>query len=286
MKTRQGLRKVPNFHTRRLCRDLAELRRSSGLLQTDLFDATQLEHGKISRFESGQLPRFLELNALLDLYGVPSCDWKPYQDIWHAARHPEWWDRQSLRDVHYIANEHEACLIREVQLTYLPDLLQTEDYARHMLDTGEPPLSSTRLPLELAARVQRQKLLDGDDPVDLHVLIYQPVLHARVDKAQLRLLLQRASQPNVTIQIVPRMETPHGDLRGSFTLLSFPYKDEPDIGYTAGPFGISQLERPEQVTSLGRIFKSLMCRVMSPEDTYAYIEKLANQTHTALSGVR
>jgi hypothetical protein len=285
MRTRQGLRKVPNFHTRRLCRELAELRRSSGLLQADLFEATQLEHGKISRFEGGQLPRYLELNALLDLYGVPSCDWKPYQDTWHAAS-TEWWDRQSLRDVLYIANEHEASVIRDVQLTYLPDLLQTEKYARQQLDTSEPPFSRTRLPIELAARMKRQELLDDDDSVELHALIYQPVLHARVDKAQLRLLLRRVAHPKITVQIVPRAEIPYGDLHCSFTLLSFPYKDEPDIGYVTGPFGMSQLEKTDQVGSLGRKFKSLLQRAMSPEESCAYIEKLTNQTHAALSGAR
>jgi hypothetical protein len=274
MEIRQSKRKVPNFHTRRLCRELAALRVSAGLLQTDLYHHTNISHQTISRFETGQLPDFLELNAMLDLYGVPSCDWKSYQDIWRLAKEVGWWERQGLRDLVCIANEHEASLIRELALAYVPLLLQTEAYAHTTLDTGEPTVSSTRLPVELAARMRRQQRLDEDKPVRLHALLFEPVLHNGVDEKQLQLLLDRAAQPNITIQIIAYPDIPHGGLYSPFTLLSFPYKDEPDIVHIPSPVVLLQLDKPAQVASLNRIFKSLAQCAMSAQDSLAYLEKL------------
>jgi transcriptional regulator with XRE-family HTH domain len=279
MDIRTGKRKVPNFHTRRLCRELVELRVSAGLLQSDLFRSTNMSNQTISRIETGQLPGFLELNAMLDLYSVPSCDWKAYQDTWRLAKKVGWWERQGLRDLACIANEHEASRIRELALAYVPLLLQTEAYACELLDTGEPTLSSARLPVELAARMRRQERLDGDKPVQLHALIYEPVLHHGVDEAQLQRLLDRAAQPNMTIQIIPYPDVAYGGLYGPFTLLSFPYKDEPEIAYIPSPVKLIQADRAAQVASLQRIFKGVSRRAMSAEDSLAYMEKLVSRRH-------
>jgi transcriptional regulator with XRE-family HTH domain len=282
--SRQGLQ-IPNFYARRLSRELTQLRVQAGLTQRDLFETTQLSNKTVWRFEAGQqVPRYLELNALLDAYGVPACDWHPYHELWHSTKQKGWWHGQALRDALYIANEHEASIIRDVQMTYVPDLLQTEGYARQLLDTDEPPLSRTRLQVELAGRMRRQQLLEGDAPIELHALIYQPVLHARIERAQLRLLMDRAAQPNVTIQIVPRTGAIHGGLHGSFTMLAFPHEHEPDICYTKGPLGLGQGEQAEQVARLGRLYKSLVTRAMSPEVTCAYLEKLSSQRNLARSG--
>jgi hypothetical protein len=278
--TRQGLRKIPNFHTRRLTRELIELRKSAGLHQKDVFPSTQLDIQKMSRIESGQLPKFLELKALLDLYGVPSCDWKPYLDTWHLAKEKGWWEGQSLRDVLYIGNEHEASAIRDVQLVYLPVLLQTEKYARHLMQTAQPPYSKQRLPIELAARMRRRELLDGEGAVELHALIYQPVLQFGVDRQQLQHLLDRAAQPNVTIQIIPQADVPHGGMDGSFTLLSYRDKDEPDLAHTEDPLGPRQSERSAQADILRRTFASLAERAMSAENSRAYIETLLHHTQS------
>jgi transcriptional regulator with XRE-family HTH domain len=276
--TRRGQRRIPNFHTRRLTRELLQLRKAAHLQQKDLFALTQLDVHKVSRIELGQLPRYLELNALLDLYGVPSCDWKPYQDTWHLAKEKGWWEGLSLRDVLYIGNEHEASSIRVVQLVCLPVLLQTENYARHLLETAQPPLSKQQLPVELAARMRRQHLLDGEGAVKLHALIYQPVLHFGVDRQQLEHLLDRAARPNITIQIVPQAGVVHGGMDGSFTILSYRDKDEPDLVHTDESLGPRQSERDEQAAILRRTFKSLVERAMSAEKSMAYIESLLHQS--------
>jgi hypothetical protein len=268
-----GTRKLPNFHTRQLARDLTGLRVTAGFTQVEAALALEISNKKVSRFETGQLPGYHELHDLLDLYGVPACDWQPYLDAWKLANKKGWWHGLKLRDFLYVCNEHEATIIRDVQLTCLPVLLQTQDYADHLLRTVEPPHSRAQLAVELQARLRRQERLDTDHPVTLHALIYQPVLHG-LDDAQLKLLLQRAGQANVTIQVIPQPGVPHGGLGGSFSLLSFPHKDEPDIAYTNDPLGLSQSDNPYRVASLRRNFRNLTHHTLSPDTSYANIERL------------
>jgi hypothetical protein len=77
-----------------------------------------------------------------------------------------------------------------------------------------------------------------------------------------------------TIQVIAQSDVPHGGLGGSFSLLSFPHKDEPDIAYTNDPFGPTQSDNPDRVASLRRNFRNLAHRALSPDTSYAYIERL------------
>jgi transcriptional regulator with XRE-family HTH domain len=262
-----------NFHTRQLARDLTGLRVTAGFTQAEVAEAMEMNLQKISRFETGQLPVYHELRALLDLYGVPTCDWPPYLATWKLAKERGWWYSLKLRDFLYVCDEHEATTIRDVQLTCLPVLLQTQDYTHHLLRTAEPPHSREQLTVELQARLRRQQRLDTKYPVTLHALIYQPVLHG-LDAAQLKLLLQRAGQDNVTIQVIPQSGVPNGGLGGSFSLLSFPHKDEPDIAYTNDAFGLNQTDNPDHVTFLHRNFRNLTHHALSPRISYTTIEQL------------
>jgi transcriptional regulator with XRE-family HTH domain len=268
-----GIRKLPNFYARQLARDLTGLRVAAGFTQVEVALALEMSDKKVSRFETGQLPGYHELHDLLDLYGVPVCDWQPYLDAWKLANKKGWWHGLKLRDFSYVCNEHEATTIRDVQLTCLPVLLQTRDYADHLLRTVEPPHSRAQLAVELQARLRRQERLDTDHPVRLHALIYQPVLHG-LSHAQLKLLLQRAGQANVTIQVIAQCDVPCGGLGGSFSLLSFPHKDEPDIAYTNDPLGLSQSDNPDRIASLRRNFRNLAHRALSPDASCAYIRRL------------
>jgi transcriptional regulator with XRE-family HTH domain len=49
---------------------LTRLRRAARLSQEEIGQALEMEHGKVSRIEKGQLPGRFELEAFLDRYGV------------------------------------------------------------------------------------------------------------------------------------------------------------------------------------------------------------------------
>jgi hypothetical protein len=269
-----GTPKQPVYHTRRLARLLKKLRLTAGLQQHEVERRMDLCHGKLSRIELGQLPGRFELEAFLDRYGVLVSDWEPYVGIWRLARQKYWWSGLGL-DSTFLSMEHEACLIRDYQTTRIPVLLQTGQHARKLLPTTLSSHAAERARKDASCLQQRQAHLDADDAPTAHFLLYQPVLHAGVDQKQLKNLLQRGHQDNITIQIVPRQDKPTSVTASSFTLLSYPEEhEEPSLAYVEHLLGRTETQDPEKFTSAERTFNELTKLAWSPAESRTYIEKL------------
>jgi DNA-binding XRE family transcriptional regulator len=274
-----GRRKPASYHIRRLSRALAVRRRATGLTQVEAAQKIGICDKKLSRIETGQLPELIVLRAQFDLYGLLVEECQEYEDIWDLATAPYWWDGLGRDDVVYLSMEHEACVIRDFRTTHLSVLLQTDDYFERLLETSALPPSAERLEKELAAQHFRRRRLD-EHPVTLHFLIYEPALHAGLGRAQLTHLLRRSEQDNVTIQIVPRQHPPLGVAHSSFTLLSFPDKDEPDLAYTQDPIGDRQTQDPQTVATITRTFRLLATNhAMTAENSHAYLKRLLDEVY-------
>lgn len=93
--------------------------------------------------------------------------------------------------------------------SYLPGLLQPEEYALHVFRRW-PNATEEQVAERLAARMDRQKALTRKDPpapivwflID-HQALRRPVGDPEVMYAALRNVLAMAELPNVTIQVVP-----------------------------------------------------------------------------------
>jgi transcriptional regulator with XRE-family HTH domain len=264
----------PTYHSRRVARLLKKLRLEAGLQQHEVERRMDMCHGKLSRIELGQLPGRFELEAFLDRYGVLVSDWEPYLDIWRLAKQKYWWSGLGL-DYTFLSMEHEACLIRDYQTARIPVLLQTEQHARQLLPTTLSTDAAERAHKELSCLQQRQAHLDTDDPPTLHFLLYQPLLHARVAEEQLKHLLQRSGQENITIQIVPQQDNPTSVTAHSFTLLSYPEEhEEPGLAYVEHLLGRTDTQNPDKFAAAERTFNELTKLAWSPAESCIYIEQL------------
>jgi hypothetical protein len=118
--------------------------------------------------------------------------------------------------------EAEARAIRTWEPLVMPGLFQTEGYARAVLG-AEPAGSAEKVEELLRARLQRQKILNRDDPPVISALIdegvlYRPIGGKKVMYEQLGVLLKMISRPRVTIQIVPVNVGATAGLLGSFAI--------------------------------------------------------------------
>lgn len=144
--------------------------------------------------------------------------------------------------------ESRAVTLLWFELIVIPGLLQTEEYARAILRDDD----------RIAVRMERQKVLTGEDPPVLVALIDECLLHRcvggpEVMRAQLQHLEELAQHENVIIQII-RMRSPIcGQYTGPFILAN--YNGETEIGFTDDALSGSVLESPDQVGSLRRIFE-------------------------------
>jgi Domain of unknown function (DUF5753) len=104
----------------------------------------------------------------------------------------------------------------------VPGLLQTEDYARAILSV-EPNTTDDDLDERVAARMDRQTILDRVGPPLLRVVIDETVLHrqiggAKVMHEQLLHLADMSERPNITVGVLPASTAAHCGLLGAFAI--------------------------------------------------------------------
>ena len=106
----------------------------------------------------------------------------------------------------YAEYEAEATSLWLFEHSLIPGLLQTEDYARAVLER-HVHVTPEEVTKRLAARMARQSILDRDNPPMLWVLLDENVLrremgNAKIMSEQLRHLAAVAARPKVTVQLL------------------------------------------------------------------------------------
>jgi transcriptional regulator with XRE-family HTH domain len=136
--------------------------------------------------------------------------------VWYATlgHDPDWFQ-------HYLELESRASVIKNWEVTLIPGLLQTADYARAGLATG----GVKDVEAALEKRLARQKILDREDPPVLWVLLAESLLELpcggpEVMKAQLAHILDSSERSNIGVRVVPKSVGHHPGLDGSFMIMT------------------------------------------------------------------
>lgn len=207
---------------------------------------------------------------MLDLYGLLTDDWQEYLHLWDLAKTPAWWRQYRIKDPRCVRMENEAAAKWEYQLGTVPTLLQTEQYMRAELAGSE--IAGGGIENQVAVRMRLQERLYGDQKLKFHALVHESVLHRGIDHDQVRLIVERASLPNVTFQIAPESNRFRDGVRGSVILLSFEDPREPDIAFTDTLLGLVQAEDEDRVSVVRRVLKRLTSLALSPEESLTRVE--------------
>ncbi|TCO53007.1 helix-turn-helix domain-containing protein [Actinocrispum wychmicini] len=269
--------RVLNHAGCRLIRALRDLRGQSGYTQTEAAELLHFEMQKVSRLETNQLPSWHELQAILALYAV--ADRAPFEELYEAARRRGWWQKPgvySLANCHYIAAEDSASAMVEFAPGGIPDLMQTEDYARVVSDqllSGPDPMAADRRVTMISKR--QEHVLIRSEPLVVNFLVYEPVLHQGVSRAQLSRLLAVSWLPNVTLQVVPQSVDLHAGIAGHMILLGFNDVGTSDRAFTTDLFSdFQEITHPDGIFRIGRALKHLAHLALSPEQSLSMIRKL------------
>lgn len=121
--------------------------------------------------------------------------------------------------------ENEAASLYWWEPLLVPGLLQTTGYARAILSV-EPGTSDDRLDEIVAARMDRQRILERDDPPLLRVVMDESVLYRcigspKIMHDQLLHLAEMSCRKNIAIQIVPAQVGAHAGFAGAFIIAGF-----------------------------------------------------------------
>jgi hypothetical protein len=197
--------------------EVRRARETAGLPQAQLGALVPCDKSVVSRIEAGLVQADEAFARTCDV-AFPHLDgfftrfWKDCQ-TWTAAF------PAAFRE--FAAYEAEALTIWTFQHSLVPGLLQTEGYARAVLER-HPSVTNEQVSERVGARLSRQSVLERTDPPLLWVLLDENVLHRQVGGAtimqdQMMRLEAMARRPNVTVQVIPR-EGAHVGLTGAFSL--------------------------------------------------------------------
>ncbi|MQY07567.1 helix-turn-helix domain-containing protein [Actinomadura macrotermitis] len=235
----------PTVRQRRLGIELRRLREQNDLTGEEVAARFSWSTAKVSRLENARTGiRVDDVVELLKLYGVVGGRLEELVALAHDATRRGWWEEYSSLGATYaelIALESEASAALQWENLVVPGLLQTEAYARGVLAGWEvvATLTDQEMRESFEARMRRQEVLRGPQPMELSAVLDESILQRRVgDPAtmaeQLDHLCQISRLPNVSLKILP-LDTPRALLATSFTLLKFPRAHDvqfPDIVHT------------------------------------------------------
>ncbi len=268
----------PTVRRRRLGAELRRLRETRGLTVEQAGEHIHRSGPTISRMETGQF-RFIARNVadLLDLYGVTDAEQRQaLLALAKESRKPAWW--HSYGDLVprwfqvYIGLEAEASTITTFESLLVPGLLQTEDYARAVIRAASPALPAHEVDRAVELRMNRQKILAEDQPVQLWAILDEAVIRRHVGSPaimarQLDRLIEASEQPGVTIQVVPFTAGAHAGMISSFTILGFPDTGgAPETVYIEAPTGSLYLEKPTEVRRYESWMNQLRSAALAPSN--------------------
>ena len=203
-----------------LVRELRQARTGAGMSQEDLGRAINYSSSLVSAVENGQRPPMTEYLMSVDrALNTGGLFERLLTDLVSIDRAPVW-----LRD--WIVFEREALLLRWFQPLLVPGLLQTEEYARAVLEWGGL-LDPGEVERSVASRMERQEILDRPKPPHFIAIIDESVLRRFVGSteimaAQCDHLTASAERNNVYLHVLPASAGAHAGLAGAFILAKAP----------------------------------------------------------------
>jgi len=214
----------------RLASDLRRLRHAAGLTLEDVARGLECSPAKVSRMETGAVGvRLQDVRAIGELLRLDEAERELMTTLVREARTRGWW--QEFADVVpadsaiFYGLEDGADLIAQHTLALVPGLLQTEAYARALLESASG-VSAETVDRRLALRMRRQAVLDRPSPPKLDLFLDEAVLHRvvgghEVMAEQLAHLLALADRSTVDLRIVPFAAGVHSAAGVGFTVFAF-----------------------------------------------------------------
>lgn len=249
--------------------------------------AVGISASHLSRVERAQVGvRLPVVTLLLTTYHADEAMTSYLTGIARQATVRGWWHAYvgsiPERYATYIGFEAEAGQIWDFAASTVPGLLQTEEYARAMLQGGASRYAPQEIDWRVEVRMQRQRLLSQDDPPKLWFILDEAVIRRQVGgsatlAAQLRRIAEVAALPNVDVQIVPFAVGAHPGTPGSFVVLRFPEPADAPVVYVETMAGDLYPEDQRNIDGITLAFDRLRAVALPPDASVALLGKTAKE---------
>ncbi|MFI1761288.1 helix-turn-helix domain-containing protein [Streptomyces sp. NPDC020800] len=258
---------------------LQELREAAGLSREEAARVLRVAPATVRRMEMAEVAlKIPYVQVLLSTYGVAEEEAAAFVRLAEEANQPGWWQR--FHDVLpdwfslYVSLEGAARIIRSYEPHFVPGLLQTEAYARAVMEAGTiGQTGPDTVERHVSLRLERQRLLERIDPPHLWVIMDETVLRRPVStrpevmRDQLDRLLEYAARDRVTLQLAEFAAGPHPGTYAPFTLFRFAEPELPDMVFTEYLTGALYLDSRQEVAAHLEVLDHMTARAASAQRT-------------------
>jgi transcriptional regulator with XRE-family HTH domain len=269
----------PYVRRLRLAAELRTLRTEAGLTHEQLAKRIAQSRAQISRLENGHVVDLDDVMKILDALGVEDDRWMKIMTIAREAGERGWWEsnramgeRQAL-----VADlEAGASQIREFQMTFIPGLLQTTEFAEARVEaerlTG--PIDY-RADKAVEARLGRQRMLRRPGGPSYEVIIDEVAIRRgaappEVVKAQLYNLTATINgNDKVTVRVLPvdAVIDDYSVPRSAFSIYTFSDPEDPTIVMVDTVTDDLLLDQPHDVNLYEELYSRLRKAALSDDES-------------------
>jgi transcriptional regulator with XRE-family HTH domain len=277
----------PTVLRRRLRIELLAAREQMGLTQHKVAEAMDWSLSKMNRIETGKSGISTnDLRALLEFYGVTDGERVDHMlSLAREARQDRWWGSYSdvaSRELQELMEyESVASTIRQFETTFVPGIMQTEDYASIVLHVFHGDKSDEDVKRLVELRTSRAQLLTQENAPNFHFILDESVIRRQVGshsqmREQVQALIRVAKLPNVHIQLVPFEAGLHRGMTGAFEVIQFRDSRDIDAVFVEGQrdFFVEDLEG---IRLHREIFGQIANLALSPGKTVKLLESVGNE---------
>jgi transcriptional regulator with XRE-family HTH domain len=282
---------TPTVRKLQLGNELRRLREEAGRTPAEAAHELDCAPSKITRIELGQSGVSLgDLRLLAQFYGADAeqAEWlvelsrenrKRGRWAGHRSVFPEWFRA-------FVDLERDAEDIRLVETEVVPGLLQTEAYMRVLYEAPSPSGESADIEAAVRARLERQEILDREDPPMVSCVLSESCVRRmvggpKVMAEQLWHLAELAGRRRVRLQMWPfDGEIATGTIAQRFILLRIP------AARAAQPFTFAYCEDLDDARYIDeaaavRLYEvqwgALSAAAMGPGETRSRLREIASQ---------
>lgn len=257
----------------RFAGELKAWRQRHGWSQADLGDKLGYSGSHVSNIETMYRPPTAEFAAACDrTFGTPGTFERLHEDITKEA-YPPWFSP-------FVHFEAKAARIHCWDNRNITGLLQTEDYARSIIQGSNLGVSEAEIERDVAARLQRQQVMGREVPPYCWYVIHEAALRTviggrMVMRDQMGRLADVARSLRVVIQVFPAAVPNCPGVDGPVTV--FDFDGEPSVGYAEGYRAGRTIESSTEVANLVLMFDHLRAAALSAEDSQGMIAAIRGE---------
>ncbi|WP_327355101.1 helix-turn-helix domain-containing protein [Streptomyces sp. NBC_01304] len=270
----------------RLGTELRRLRERAGLSVTEGARQLGVSQAQLSNIEASRFGVSADrLRSMARIYHC--CDDAYIDGLIELATDQKggWWEtfREALPAalLELAEIEHHAVKLHAANTAHVPGLLQITDHARAIYSHAVPAFSRRDVEHRVNHRLQRQALLDEDNPTPYRAIIHEaalrvPVGGTTVAKRQLEHLLVQGEREHITIQVIPFAI---GAYPGSGQTLLYihgtvPRLDTVSLDQSHGP---ALIDAEAELDTYRNLLKHMEAVALSPKKSRAFIHNLSTE---------